>query len=905
MSFAPAQGTQNNPVSLLELSTDPTGLNNTGFVYTNDVAGITELMYKEDLAAGATEVQITSDGAINAVAVGFGAASASRMVVTDAAGLITTSANATYGATTGNLSLTQTVQTTGSPIHISLISGAHTTLTASTESSSMLFDLSATVEFATGALTNQRALRILAPTYGFVGASTLTNAATVYIDAAPTAGTNATLTNAYALWVDAGSARIDGVILGGDGLISAAQYSFLSEPNSGMYLNGANDLRLTANGVDSIRLVGGNSIILNGLYPLSFGNGGMSGPDVSLQRGGADQLDLASGDSLHILGGHLLLVENVNTSGTPTALTVTGAAHTTLATTVEAPGVLFDASATKQWATGAITSQREFKFLAPTYGFVGASTITTAATVYIDAAPTAGTNATLTDTHALWVDAGTTRLDGTILGADGLVATPMYGFLSDPDTGMYLYGSAQLGWSIAGVIHLYMSSTELRVPSDFSFGFTSANADSVLDIMLSRAALGSLEVTQAIATTGAPTLLTLTASAHTTLTASGEVETALFDASATKEWATGAITSQREFKFLAPTYGFVGASTITNAATVYIDAAPAAGTNATLTNAYALWVDAGDIRSDGVVIHAAGSQSAPSMSFIGDLNTGIWTNGGDKISFSTGAGFHMNLAVTTLTVASDVSIGWSSDTSAGNAQDTTLTRSAAGVVGAESLILTELVLTSGTPTAFTVTGAAHTTLATTVEAPGVLFDASATKEWATGAITSQREFKFLAPTYAFAGASTITNAATVYIDAAPTAGTNATLTNSYALWVDAGTVKFDGTLICDTINSAASTDLTVRAPSGQTTFFGAFGANIWKIDSALAGWISLGNYRMSHGTSALATTATEAFFHLNSCAGTPTGVPASIPTGQIPMVYDTTGEKLWVYNGGWVGVVLS
>lgn len=88
--------------------------------------------------------------------------------------------------------------------------GAHTGLTASTEQSDFLFDLARTVQFATGAITSQRAVRVLAPTYGFVGASIITNAATFYITDAPTAGTNATITNAYALWVDAGATRLDG-----------------------------------------------------------------------------------------------------------------------------------------------------------------------------------------------------------------------------------------------------------------------------------------------------------------------------------------------------------------------------------------------------------------------------------------------------------------------------------------------------------------------------------------------------------------------------------------------------------------------------------------------------------------------------------------------------------------------
>lgn len=89
---------------------------------------------------------------------------------------------------------------------------AHTGLTASTESPDVVFLLNRTVQFATGALTTQRAFSINAPTYGFVGASTLTNAATLYVSGAPIAGTNATITNTYSMWIASGTVRIDASI---------------------------------------------------------------------------------------------------------------------------------------------------------------------------------------------------------------------------------------------------------------------------------------------------------------------------------------------------------------------------------------------------------------------------------------------------------------------------------------------------------------------------------------------------------------------------------------------------------------------------------------------------------------------------------------------------------------------
>jgi hypothetical protein len=58
------------------------------------------------------------------------------------------------------------------------------------------------------------------------------------------------------------------------------------------------------------------------------------------------------------------------------------------------------------------------------------------------------------------------------------------------------------------------------------------------------------------------------------------------------------------------------------------------------------------------------------------------------------------------------------------------------------------------------------------------------------------------------------------------------------------------------------------------------------------------------GTAALATNATDGFFYGASCAGTPTGAPTAF-TGRVPMIYDTTNNKLYVYNGAWKSVTLT
>lgn len=121
--------------------------------------------------------------------------------------------------------------------------------------------------------------------------------------------------------------------------------------------------------------------------------------------------------------------------------------------------------------------------------------------------------------------------------------------------------------------------------------------------------------------------------------------------------------------------------------------------------------------------------------------------------------------------------------------------STTGTVSAGKATLTPAVETSGSPYALRVTGAAHTTLAASTQAVDLDFNLGRTVQFATGALASQRAARFTAPTYAFAGASTLTDAATVAISGAPAAGTNATLTNSYALWVEAGVTRLGGGLV--------------------------------------------------------------------------------------------------------------
>jgi len=114
---------------------------------------------------------------------------------------------------------------------------------------------------------------------------------------------------------------------------------------------------------------------------------------------------------------------------------------------------------------------------------------------------------------------------------------------------------------------------------------------------------------------------------------------------------------------------------------------------------------------------------------------------------------------------------------------------------------------SGVRSLLLVTAPADTGVTASTEQTDVYFNLAATRTWATGALTTQRFVRLAAPTIAFAGASTVTTAVTFEISGAPIAGTNATITNSYAFRVVAGAVLFGGTL----------------AVTGASTFTGAVG----------------------------------------------------------------------------------
>ena len=111
---------------------------------------------------------------------------------------------------TRQLKLSQVAQTSHVGPGLEFVEANNTGQTASTESPSVKWTFG-TKTWAAGSLAVQRFAYLTSPTAAFASASTLTDAYTLYV-IAPTAGSNATLTNKYALGLEVSDASTNTVL---------------------------------------------------------------------------------------------------------------------------------------------------------------------------------------------------------------------------------------------------------------------------------------------------------------------------------------------------------------------------------------------------------------------------------------------------------------------------------------------------------------------------------------------------------------------------------------------------------------------------------------------------------------------------------------------------------------------
>ena len=717
--------------------------------------------------------EITGSGTANTLAMFTGAQTIGDSIITQ---------------TNGGIAIAQAVATSGSPALALFTGGAHTTLTASVESTDINFNLARTVQFATGALTTQRAALIQAPTYAFVGASTITTAATFAISGAPAAGTNATITNSYALWVQAGNSLLAGslgvgniaptarVHIKGSGATSATtgiKYENSAEAlwhfrDDGMILwrGTRNAFQADLSGVS-----GGSWYLMQeaattpnfNAYTIGIGNQallaltGASTGDHTMAIGilalrrfttgtsncvvGESAGDFQSGNENALFGasaatntsatitnernagfGFACLHRIYGTNNTGIGWRAGTAWNATGDTTVD---IAIDSSI--YIGTALVTQSREMVFGGPNV------LDTYVNNVYFNGRfqrggtalqPVTIQNAGVLDTLFSTTTDANSRFGARVL--DGSAAAGI----------MYLAGARGTGTGIGGDIIMQVALA----------GASGYSQNALTSVVYLKGDTGAVNITQPVNASGSPNLLLLTGGAHTTLAASTEAIDVNVNLARTVQFATGALTTQRATLIQAPTYGFVGASTLTNAATFAVSGSPASGTNATITNSYAIWVQGGQSLMQGQL---------------------------------------------TLTPAAS----------------------------------------TGTPVrAYTINSAAHTALTASTEYSDVLIS-GATQEFGTGAIVTQRYVRIDPPTYAFVGASTITTAATFSVNGGPVVGTNASITNSFAGLFTASGTQCLGAERTDDNDNSSSCFIVRRSRSSGTAPGANFGGIItWQLE---------------------------------------------------------------------------
>ena len=362
-------------------------------------------------------------------------------------------------------------------------------------------------------------------------------------------------------------------------------------------IGGTNELALTATALapstSDGNALGTTALMWSDLFLASGGVINFDNGDVTLTH---------AANALTMAGGNLTVTQPVFTSGSPTGLTFTGGAHTTLAAGTQAIDINFNLARTVQFATGALANQSAINISAPTYGFVGASTLTTAELLTLSGFPQAGTNATITNERILHIASGTanagiaysffidmpgiangfgamTSLEGIMLSAGGNVS------LGNQTATL----SNLIGLSIDTVT--YESTTNVRTVTN-AVGMVISAPSSGSNVVMNTVIAGAFggDTTQ-VSQTAFQYVDILTGGNTLTLTGT----TQLTGAPSISSIAVDPITITD-----------ASAVTVDNAASVYITGAPIAAGLVTLTNAYALWVDAGAIRFDDHVQWGAG-----------------------------------------------------------------------------------------------------------------------------------------------------------------------------------------------------------------------------------------------------------------------------------------------------------
>jgi len=234
---------------------------------------------------------------------------------------------------------------------------------------------------------------------------TTTNAATVYISAAPAAGANMTITNAYALYVSVGTSYFGGDLNIAGTTFGLTQANYLSSITPGtasaskaLVLDGSSNITTGINSLSMTTLVLGGTTLggTEAGYLSSITPGTASASKALVLNGSSNITGVGS------VGAQAIAISGNRSSAAWGSSGIqsqfSGSTHTNTSTA----------------ASGSVTLATFNSFGQPTLSATntGVTTIT-AATVYIDNAPATGTNMTINLPYALYIAQGNSFFGGS------------------------------------------------------------------------------------------------------------------------------------------------------------------------------------------------------------------------------------------------------------------------------------------------------------------------------------------------------------------------------------------------------------------------------------------------------------------------------------------------------------
>jgi uncharacterized protein YbcV (DUF1398 family) len=423
-------------------------------------------------------------------------------------------------------------------------------------------------------------------------------------------------------------------------------------------------------------------------------------------------------------------------------------------------GIQFRTSATTYTNTTAGTAASAVfnSFARPTLAASSALTTTNAATVYIDNSPAVGTNMTITNAYALWVNSGNSLFGGALgvtgavtlsntLGVTG-VATLSSNLTLNGSSATLSISGASAKLTISNTTASTSSSTgALQVAGGAYFGASSLFGSNVT-------INDSLNITKSGGGSGFPITFQTWTNTNPTpdVIVRLELATDIVDFNVLTAYPLRFKTSDTE------------RLTIRSTGEILISVITASTSSST-----------GALQVSGGIYVGANSLFSGNITFNGTSSNISLTGASSYISLTGASSF---IRITTNTTAST-----SSSTGA-------LQVAGGAYFGAASLFAGNL-----TNNATIIAGNAALSAASWTTS-GIQFRTSATTYTNTtaGAAASAVFNSFARPTLAASSALTTTNAATVYIDNSPAAGANQTITNAYSLWVNSGNSLFGSTL---------------------------------------------------------------------------------------------------------------